>query len=65
MPVSSEPAWFLPLTARKRDALRRGVITPMWISSVEMSSHTNSSPALDAVRLSTRVSGASREARPS
>jgi len=49
----------------KRDTRRSRVITPMWISSVEMSSQMNSSPAREAVMLSTRESGERADLRPS
>jgi hypothetical protein len=42
-----------------------GSISPMSIWSALRSSHTNSSPAREAVIWSTRSSGASREASPS
>ena len=48
-PVSSEPRCWGPPTDRKRETLPSVPMTPMSISSVAMSSHTNTSPARDPV----------------
>ena len=64
-PVSSEPACCGPVAERKRETRPARSISPMSISSVAMSSHTNTSPARFAVSWSTRRSGASADASPS
>ena len=64
-PVSSEPRCWGPVTDRNLDTLPSRSIRPMSISSVAMSSQTNTSPTLEPVSWSTRSSGALAEASPS
>ncbi len=64
-PVSSEPRCCGPVTDRNFDTRPSRSISPMSISSVAMSSHTNTSPARDPVSWSTRSSGAFADASPS